>query len=196
MTTILSSLPSEIITAHGKGIMELPTTTGTNPQKVLDFFESLTTPVQALETLCKVKSINGYVRLLLDRLSGVRSDLVRSDENWTDWEFSHLFEALRRWTERCPVHDEREISTPPPPPEQKADKSFHSQQKPASNIGCVYCEDESHRSVECPKIKSISERKQMLSSKRLCFNCTKGGHRASQCKSRGCMKCKGKHHTS
>ena len=60
----------------------------------------------------------------------------------------------------------------------------------------MYCEDESRRSVECPKVKSISERKQMLSSKRLCFNCAKGGHRASQCKSRGCMKCKGKHHTA
>ena len=185
--------PSEIVTAHVKGIMELPTITGTNPQKVHEFFERLTTHVQALETLGKVKSINGYVRLLLDRLPGVRSDLVRSDENWTDWEFPHLVEALRRWTERNPVHDEKRDKHLL---ERKADKSFHAQQKPISNIGCVYCEDESHRSVECPKIKSISERKQMLSSKRLCFNCAKGKHRASQCKSRGCMKCKSKHHTS
>ena len=73
--------PSEIVTAHVKGIMELPTITGTNPQKVHEFFERLTTHVQALETLGKVKSIKGYVRLLLDRLPGVRFDLVRSDEN-------------------------------------------------------------------------------------------------------------------
>ena len=185
--------PSEIVTAHVKGIMELPTITGTNPQKVHEFFERLTTHVQALETLGQVKSINGYIRLLLDRLPGVQSDLVRSDENCADWEFPHLVEALRRWTERNPVHDEKRDKHLL---EWKADKLFHAQKKPISNIGCVYCVDESHRSVEHPKVKSISERKQMLSSKRLRFNCAKGGHRASQCKSQGCMKYKGKHHTS
>ena len=172
---------------------QLPTVTGTNPQKVHEFFERLTSHVQALETLGKVKSINGYVRLLLDRLPGVWSDLVRSDENWTDGEFPHLVEALRRWTERNPVHNKRKDKHLL---ERDADKSFHAQQKPVSNTGCVYCEDESYRSVECPKVKSLSEKKQMLSSKWLCFYCTKGGHQASQCKSRACMKCKGKHHTS
>ena len=79
--------------------MELPTITGTSPQKVHELFERLTTHIQALEILRKVKSINGYVRLLLDRLPGVQSDLVRSDEDWTDWEFPHLDEALRTWAE-------------------------------------------------------------------------------------------------
>ena len=87
---------SEGVTAHVKCSMELQMITGTNPQKVHYFFERLTTYVQALETLGILKSINGYVRLLLDRLPGVRSDLVRSYENWNDWEFPDLVEALRR----------------------------------------------------------------------------------------------------
>ena len=44
------------------------------------------------------------------------------------------------------------------------------------------------------------ERKQecdILRSKRLCFNCTRAGHRASDCTSKGtCKNCKAKHHTS
>ena len=30
----------------------------------------------------------------------------------------------------------------------------------------------------------------------LCFNCGRSGHRAEQCRRRGCLKCKRKHHTS
>ena len=30
----------------------------------------------------------------------------------------------------------------------------------------------------------------------MCYNCTAVGHRATQCRSRGCKNCQGKHHTS
>ena len=37
----------------------------------------------------------------------------------------------------------------------------------------------------------------ILARKKLCFNCTGGQHRASECRSnRTCFNCKGKHHTS
>ena len=41
------------------------------------------------------------------------------------------------------------------------------------------------------------ERRDILRSKRLCFNCTRAGHRASDCTSKGtCKNCKAKHYTS
>jgi hypothetical protein len=44
---------------------------------------------------------------------------------------------------------------------------------------------------------SASDRKKMLSSKHLCFNCTGEKHRASDCRSRiQCYNCKRRHHTS
>ena len=44
---------------------------------------------------------------------------------------------------------------------------------------------------------SASDRKKMLSSKNLCFNCTGEKHRASDCRSRiQCYNCKRRHHTS
>eukprot|EP00794_Sanderia_malayensis_P016265 gene16265-biopygen13818 len=54
-----------------------------------------------------------------------------------------------------------------------------------------------HKSGECDRVTSIAERKKILSSKRLCFNCTGSKHRASECHSKiDCQKCKGRHHTS
>ena len=32
--------------------------------------------------------------------------------------------------------------------------------------------------------------------KKLCFNCGRPGHREKECRSRGCFKCKARHHTS
>ena len=61
----------------------------------------------------------------------------------------------------------------------------------------MYCENDSHRSVECTKVVDVGERKKILSIKRQCFNCTGEKHRASECKSKiQCYKCKRKHHTS
>ena len=58
--------------------------------------------VQPLETMRKLNEIKGYVRNTLDKLAGIRADLVRLDDNWQDRKFYELVEALRKWTERNP----------------------------------------------------------------------------------------------
>ena len=45
----------------------------------------------------KKKDIGGYVRLTLAKLSGIRADLVRLDDNWQEWSFPQLVEALKKW---------------------------------------------------------------------------------------------------
>ena len=42
----------------------------------------------------KLKDINGYIKITLD--------LVRLDDDWQDWGFTQLVEALGKWTERNP----------------------------------------------------------------------------------------------
>ena len=37
--------------------------------------------MQALETMQKLKDVKGYVRLTLDKLSEIRADLIRLDDN-------------------------------------------------------------------------------------------------------------------
>ena len=39
----------------------------------------------------------------IDKLQGIRGDLVRTDDNWREWNFSQFVEALRKWTERNPI---------------------------------------------------------------------------------------------
>ena len=51
----------------------------------------------------KIKEMNGYVRVTLDKLQGIRADLVKNDYNWQDWKFQQLVEALEKWTERNPI---------------------------------------------------------------------------------------------
>eukprot|EP00794_Sanderia_malayensis_P008415 gene8415-9315_t len=63
---------------------------------------------------------------------------------------------------------------------------------------CVYCGKNNPRSKVCFKVLDVAHRKEWLKSNSLCFTCTRGsvGHVASKCRSRGCVKCRGRHHTS
>jgi hypothetical protein len=58
--------------------------------------DKLTYAVQSLETLGKLSQVNGYVSMTLDKLPGIRGDLVRTDDAWESWDFLKLCEALRR----------------------------------------------------------------------------------------------------
>ena len=83
--------------------MSLPQINNANSQKIHDFSEKLLCSVQALDTMGKIKEMNGYVRVTLDKLQGIRSDLVRNGDNWQGWEFQQLVEALEKWTVRNPI---------------------------------------------------------------------------------------------
>ena len=50
---------SEIINAYVQNIMSLPTIHGTQPSKIHDFYQKLMSNVQSLETLGKLKDVNG-----------------------------------------------------------------------------------------------------------------------------------------
>ena len=73
--------PREVANAHIQCIMGLPVITGTNPTRINEFYEKLVTNIQTLESMGKEKDIRGYVRLTLDKLPGIRADLVRLDDN-------------------------------------------------------------------------------------------------------------------
>ena len=60
---------------------------------------------------------------------------------------------------------------------------------------CIFCK-ESHWGDACPTYDTLEKRKKFFVEGRLCFNCGKHGHRESKCHSRGCFKCKSRHHTS
>ena len=74
--------PSEVTATHIHCISSLPVIWNCNPNCIQEFYEKLTISVQALETMKKLKDIKVYVRVTLDKLPGIRVDLVRLDDNW------------------------------------------------------------------------------------------------------------------
>ena len=193
---------SEVINAHVTQILSLPHISGSSKTKIHEFYEALLGHVQALETMGKLSIVAGNVRMTLDKLEGIKSDLTRTDPEWKKWGFSELLEALYLWTERNPMKsDERESrqieSVHIKSFKREKNFSTRSKQQQWKPRACVYCEGNDHKSSDCMKVTSIEGRRKILSNKRLCFNCTGKSHRANECNSRiDCQVCHKKHHTS
>ena len=98
---------SEVVNAYVENIMSLPTIGGTQPARIHDFYEKLLFNVQSLETMGKLREVTGYVRMTIDKLPGIRGDLVRTDDSWREWKFPKLVDELRKWTERNPIQSKQ-----------------------------------------------------------------------------------------
>ena len=189
--------PSEVANAHMQAIIALPPITHVNVKKIHDFYEVLTINVQSLETMGKSREIHGYVRLTLDKLPAIRSDLVRTDDEWQEWNFGQLLEALRHWTERNPISTSTDTRSTKSDEFNRRDKLLQTRQNEFKQRKCIYCSETDHRPVDCKKVSKLEERRKILSNKRLCFNCTGSQHRAADCHSKKkCQHCDAKHHTS
>ena len=121
---------SEIVNAYAQNIMNLPTVYGTSAAKIHNFYEKLLCNVQCLQTLGKLRKVNGYVRMTVDKLEGVRGDLVRTDDAWRDYDLPDFVEALRKWTQRNPVSLREERDEKVPLPRAKWFKTQQQEPKP------------------------------------------------------------------
>ena len=82
--------------------------------------------------------MNGNVALTIDKLPGIRGDLVRNDEDWQSWDFLQLCAALNSWTRRNPV--ESNSVEPPPPPkfDRQSLQAFNSRgNKSSPALACT-----------------------------------------------------------
>ena len=66
-----------MINGHVQALVNLQTISGTNPNRIHEFYETIITHIQSLETLGKLKEINGYVRTTLDKLPGITVVFVK-----------------------------------------------------------------------------------------------------------------------
>ena len=94
---------SEIVNGYVQNIMGLPVISSANPAKINQFYEALSFNVQALETLGKLREVNGYVRKSIDKLPGIRGNFVRVDEDWQEWDFPKFVYALHNLVPRAHV---------------------------------------------------------------------------------------------
>ena len=143
----------------------------------------------------KLADVKENVGSTLDKLKGIKPDLVRRHEGWQDWGFKDLPAQIKIWREIHPV----EVNTSNARSGKQKTLLFHTRDLKREKVtrACVYCEEVTHKSVECTKVANAGSRKKILAKKERCFNCTGSQHQAANCKSkyRG-KKCKRKHHTS
>ena len=112
--------PGEVVNAYVENIMSLPTINGAQLNKIREFYVKLLFDVQSLETMGKLQEVNGYVRMTIDKLPGIRGDLVRTDDSWREWNFSQLVGELRKWTESSPIHTKSNEKPLPDTTERRA----------------------------------------------------------------------------
>jgi hypothetical protein len=136
---------------------------------LIQFNEKLLANVQALETLGGIGEVNGYVRMTLDKLEGIRGDLVRTDDDWLNWKFPELIEALRIWTVRNPLKRDEGLDRSNQRWTNRS-KNFQTRQQEHKSRSCVYCDDPSQRSWEknsgVSTVRALDTRRQIVGVKR------------------------------
>ena len=83
--------------------------------------------------------------MTLDKLPGIRGDLVCNDASLKEWTFTQFTEALRLWTRRNSVESDKQDDVSKKGRRQQY--QFQTQQgKSKQKRRCVYCNAECHRS--------------------------------------------------
>ena len=75
---------SERVNAYIQNLMSLPVITGSQPKKVHEFYKKLVYNVQSLETLGKLRDVAENTRAVLDKLRGIKAQLLQALKRWKD----------------------------------------------------------------------------------------------------------------
>ncbi|XP_074606420.1 uncharacterized protein LOC141859454 [Acropora palmata] len=127
---------SEIVNAYVRNILELPAVPSPDPKRVKAFYKTLLHNVQSLETLGKLERVNEMARSVLDKLKGIKADLVRGEAGWQDWHLHRLVLALKKWRDINSVgEDGSNVS-------KSRSRLYHAQERKPCK--CVYCERGDH----------------------------------------------------
>ena len=129
---------SEIVNAHVQQIIELLTVYGTNLKKIYDFNEKVVCNVQVRDTIKRLREINGYVRINVDKIPKVRLSLVMLKISWKDWTFGDLVNALKLWTERNPLIFTTTLLNKNQS-DHRNNKMLHTDSQRWKQQQCVYC---------------------------------------------------------
>ena len=86
-----------VVNAYVEEIVNLPVIKGSNYLKIQEFYESVSTNYDALLTMGEADMLRGFVMSTLNKIPQVRPDIVRTDENWEEWDMEALINNLRQW---------------------------------------------------------------------------------------------------
>ena len=78
---------------------------GSNYLEIQEFYESMSRNYDALLTMGEADMLRGFVMSTLNKIPQVRPDILRTDENWEDWDMESLINNLRQWLKSHKVDD-------------------------------------------------------------------------------------------
>eukprot|EP00112_Aurelia_sp_Birch-Aquarium-sp1_P015784 Seg3525.2 transcript_id=Seg3525.2/GoldUCD/mRNA.D3Y31 product="hypothetical protein" protein_id=Seg3525.2/GoldUCD/D3Y31 len=171
-------------------------------QDVHEFHDKLARITRTLKTMRKIQGAQSYVYSLMDKLGPVRELIIQRDDKWEEWGLEELTENLHKYVDRNPLPAESFERVKPketiPQWNRDGDKLLLANESRQQRRvrGCVYCGLSNHKGINCNKVLDIATRRDILRKNKLCFNCTGFGHPAAKCRSKGCLKCGSRHHTS
>ena len=94
---------TEVIYAHGQQIASLPViSSATNFSSIHQFYRKLNVSINSLKTLGKLDTAEIMARQTLDKLGPIKTDIIRTDPDWQQWNFERLLKELREYTIRNP----------------------------------------------------------------------------------------------
>ena len=112
----------------------------------------------------KIERVNGNTLNVLDKLKGIKADLVRGQDNWQDWDLPQLVVALKKWRDintmdNPPVNYKSEQNKPPPKRSGSRSNLYHAKDGERKKRACVYSDETTHSSKDCTKVATTTERK-------------------------------------
>ena len=123
-----------VVNALVEEIANLPVIKGSNYLKIQEFYESVSSNYDALLTMGEADMLRGFVMSTLNKIPQVRPDIVRTDENWEEWDMEALINNLRQWLKRQKVDDAPEDSGGVRP---KRGKCWYNKGK--GDPVCIFC---------------------------------------------------------
>ena len=147
--------------AHVEEMVNLPVIKGSSYLKIQEFYDSVSRNYDALLTMGEADMLRGFVMSTLNKIPQVRPDIVRTDENWEDWDMEALINNLRQWLKRHKVDDASGDSGVTRP---KREKHWYNKEK--GDPVCIFCEGK-HWGDACEVVNTIEARRQFFQEKKL-----------------------------
>ena len=176
-----------VVNAHMEEIINLPVVRGSNYAKIQEFYEKVSKNYDALLTMGEADMLRGFVISTLNKLPHVKPDLVRTDDDWEDWDMEAFISGLQKWLKRNKAEDRSEISGDT----HKKERHWFTPEGKSPKTGergapvCVYCQKDDHRADSCKTYETLEQRRKYFAEKSAVLQlCESWTHREKVPKSR------------
>lgn len=190
-----------IIKNHIKALVDMPIVSRESSQLLRNLSDSIEKHIRALKTLGE--PVDTWDRLLIFLMSKKLD--IETKKEWEQKSISdfkgvpQLSNFINFLNNKCHILETVESNT-----KGTIKQGYSGSQNSrgayaavgGSNVKCEFCKG-SHFVYFCQKLLalSVSERLREIKKLKLCFNCLRSSHTASECRASGCKRCRGRHNS-